>query len=189
MLPAYLVHSLVDVDWDYVAVSGADVPRRGSAGGPRRRASGGSRPSPFSRRSARRSPRSARCCCRGSATAGRARPRRRSTAPLTPSSLARRARAVDPLLVDPFFTLAFAEERQGKPNRAYAYYVEATSRQPANPQTWQAAGLYAAQVGCPRLAYDNLVHFTELDPYAPGADGGDIYNASLKIVNAGKAKC
>ena len=188
MLPAYFAHSLVDVDWDYVAVSGPMFLVAGALAG---RAGSERRVSAFAVLAALGAALAAFGALllpwlghrwSGQAAAALDRPAHAST-------LARRARAVDPLLIDPFFTLAFAEERQGKPNRAYAYYVEATRRQPANPQTWQAAGLYAAQVGCPRLAYDNLVHFTELDPYAPGADGGDIYNASLKIVNAGKAKC
>ena len=188
MLPAYLVHSLVDVDWDYIAVSGPAFLVAGALAG---RAGGERRVSAFAVLAASGAALGAfgvlllpwlghRWSGQAQAALGQ---------PAHAASLARRARAVDPLLIDPFFTLAFAAEREGKPVRAYAYYVQATKKQPANPQTWQAAGLYAHDRGCPRLAYDNLVHFTELDPYAPGADGGDIYNASLKLVNAGKAPC
>jgi hypothetical protein len=188
MLPAYLLHSLVDVDWDYVAVSGPAFLAAGALAG---RAGGERRVSGFAVLAASGAALAAFGTLllpwlghrwSGEAQSALAQPAHAAT-------LARRARAVDPLLVDPFFTLAFAAEQEGKRDRAYAYYVEATRRQPANPATWQAAGLYAHDRGCPRLAYDNLVHFTELDPYAPGVDGGDVYNASLKLVNAGKAKC
>jgi O-Antigen ligase len=188
ILPAYLLHSLVDVDWDYIAVSGPAFLVAGALAG---RAGGERRVSAFAVLAASGAALAAFGALllpwlghrwSGEAQAALGQPTRAAT-------LARRARAADPLLIDPFFTLAFVSEQQGKAARAYAYYVEATRRQPANPETWQAAGIYAHGEGCPRLAYDNLVHFTELDPYAPGADGGDIYNASLKLVNAGKAPC
>jgi hypothetical protein len=188
ILPAYFAHSLVDVDWDYIAVSGPAFLVAGALAG---RAGGERRVSSFAVLAASGAALGAFGALllpwlghrwSGEAQAALAQPARAAT-------LARRARAADPLLIDPFFTLAFVAEQQNKPARAYAFYVEATKRQPANPETWQAAGIYAHGQGCPRLAYDNLVHFTELDPYAPGADGGDIYNASLKLVNAGKARC
>jgi hypothetical protein len=188
ILPAYLLHSLVDVDWDYVAVSGPAFLVAGALAG---RAAGERRSSAFAVLAATGAALAAfgalllpwlghRWSGEAQAALGQ---------PAHAAVLARRARAVDPLLVDPFYTLALTAVSDGKRNRAYAYYEEATRRQPANPETWQSAGLYAWQVGCARAAYDNLVHFTELDPYAPGSEGGTAYNAALKIVNAGKATC
>ena len=51
------------------------------------------------------------------------------------------------------------------------------------------AGQFAFTHGCMRAAYDNLEKFTELDNKARPSRGGDAYNAALKIVNSGKAKC
>jgi hypothetical protein len=188
VLPAYLLHTLVDVDWDYVAVSGPAFLVAGALAG---RAVSERRVSSFAVLAATGAALAAFGSLllpwlghrwSGEAQAALGNPKHAAV-------LARRARAVDPLLVDPFYTLALAEVSQGHPNRAYAFYEEATKRQPANPDTWQSAGLYAWQLKCARAAYDNLVHFTELDPYAAGGEGGNAYNAALKIVNAGKATC
>ncbi len=188
VLPAYLLHALVDVDWDYVAVSGPAFLVAGALAG---RAVSERRVSSFAVLAATGAVLAAFGSLllpwlghrwSGEAQAALGNPKHAAV-------LARRARAVDPLLVDPFYTLALTEVSQGHPNRAYAFYEEATKRQPANPETWQSAGLYAWQLKCARAAYDNLVHFTELDPYAAGVEGGNAYNAALKIVNAGKATC
>ena len=172
MLPAYLLHSLVDVDWDYIAVSGPAFLVAGALAG---RAGGERRVSGFAVLAAAGAALAAFGALllpwlghrwSGEAQAALGQPAHAAT-------LARRARAVDPLLIDPFFTLAFAAEQQGKPTRAYAYYVEATQAAARESRDVAGRGPLRARPGCPRLAYDNLVHFTELDPYAPGADGGD----------------
>jgi tetratricopeptide (TPR) repeat protein len=104
-------------------------------------------------------------------------------------TLAERARSVDPLLVEPLWALAFAAELRGDLPTAFAYYEEATRKQPKNADTWLFAGQFAFAHGCMRAAYDNLEKFTELDNKARPSRGGDAYNAALKIVDSGKAKC
>ncbi len=181
LIPAYFVHSLVDVDWDFIAVSAPAFLVAGALAGrlPVRRVS------PFGSLVAAGAALLAFVVLllpwlgeRWSSQATVAPPARAVT-------LAKRARSVDPLLVEP----AFAAELRGDLRTAYAYYEEATRKQPKNADTWLLAGQFAYAHGCMRAAYDNLEKFTELDNNARPSRGGDAYNAALKIVNAGKAKC
>jgi O-antigen ligase len=185
VLPAYLVHSLVDIDWDFVAVSAPAFLAAGAlAGGlPVRRVS------PF-----------ASLAAAGVALLGfvvlllpwlgeRWSAEATVAPPARAVKLAERARSVDPLLVEPLWALAFAAELRGDLPTAFAYYEEATRKQPKNADTWLFAGQFAFTHGCMRAAYDNLERFTELDNKARPSRGGDAYNAALKIVNSGKAKC
>jgi hypothetical protein len=185
LLPAYLVHSLVDIDWDFVAVSAPAFLAAGTlAGGPVLR----------------------RVSVYGSLVAAGAAllacvvlvlpwlGERWSSDALVASpahavKLAKRARSVDPLLVEPLWALAFAAEQRHELPTAYAYYLDATRRQPKNADTWLLAGQFAFAHGCMRAAYDNLEKFTELDNKARPSRGGDAYNTALRIVNKGKAKC
>jgi hypothetical protein len=185
VLPAYLVHSLVDIDWDFVAVSAPAFLAAGAlAGGlPVRHVS------PFASLAAAGVALLAFVVLllpwlgeRWSAEATVAPPARAV-------KLAERARSVDPLLVEPLWALAFAAELRGDLPTAFAYYEEATRKQPKNADTWLFAGQFAFTHGCMRAAYDNLERFTELDNKARPSRGGDAYNAALKIVNSGKAKC
>jgi tetratricopeptide (TPR) repeat protein len=104
-------------------------------------------------------------------------------------TLANRARAVDPLLVDPLWALAFAAELRGDLSQALAYYDEATRKQPANPQTWLAAGEFALRNGCPRKAYAYLLQYVERDNKARASEGADDYRRALDLVNSGKPTC
>ena len=185
LLPAYLVHSLVDIDWDFIAVAAPAFLAAGAlAGGlPVRRVS------PFGSLVAAGAALLAFGVLllpwlgeRWSAQATVAPPARAVT-------LAKRARSVDPLLVEPLWALAFAAELRGDLRTAYAYYEDATRKQPKNADTWLLAGQFAFAHGCMRAAYDNLEKFTELDNKARPSRGGDAYNAALKVVNSGKAKC
>ena len=103
--------------------------------------------------------------------------------------LAKRAEAVDPLLVTPLWAKAFAAELQGRPQRAFDEYVRAVRRQPRNPETWQLAGLYALSRNCYHLAYTYLERYTELDNKAKPSEGADAYRRALRLVNAGKGRC
>ena len=159
VLPAYLLHSLVDVDWDYVAVSGPAFLVAGALAG---RAIASGAVSGFAVLAATGAALAAFGSLllpwlghrwSGEAQAALGNPKHAAV-------LARRARAVDPLLVDPFYTLALTEVSQGHPNRAYAFYEEATKRQPANPETWQSAGLLrvAAQMRAGRVRQPGALH-------------------------------
>jgi O-antigen ligase len=185
LLPAYLVHSLVDIDWDFLAVSAPAFLAAGAliGGAPLRRVSS------FGSLLAGGAALLAFVVLllpwlgeRWSSQATVASPARAVT-------LAERARSVDPLIVEPLWALAFAAEDRGDLRAAYAYYKEATRKQPKNAETWLLAGQFAFAHGCMRAAYDNLVIFTELDNKARPSRGGDAYNKALRIVDLGKAKC
>jgi hypothetical protein len=184
-LPAYLVHSLIDVDWDFVAVSAPAFLAAGAlAGRPATRrvgafglvAAGGAALFAFGVLllpwlGARWS---------DQALAG---------SPARAVQLARRAHSVDPLLVDPFWAKAFAAATLGEPRRAFQYYVEAVDREPRNAQTWRLAGEYAFSLGCYRSAYTYLEKYTELDPNGRPSAGADDYREALRQVNAGNNRC
>lgn len=185
LLPAFLVHSLVDIDWDFVAVSAPAFLAAGALAGrlPARRAS------PFAVLAAAGAALLAFGALLspwlGHRWSGEA------LAELGGSnakviSLARRARSVDPYLVEPLWWQASA---QADPNRAWALYREAVRVQPHNPYTWLQAGLFAVGEGCPRAGYTYLEKFTELDPYDRPSVGADAYRRALALVNSGKPTC
>jgi hypothetical protein len=185
VLPAYLLHALVDIDWDFLAVSapaflvaGALVGRRGA----------GRRPAAASVLVAAGAALAAFVVLLLPWLGQRWSDEALGAAPARAMTLAKRARSVDPLLVEPIWAQAFAAEGS-RPAVAQAYYLEATRRQPANPQTWLLAGRYALQQGCPRLAYPLLEKFTELDPYERPSSGPDEYRRALALVNSGKPTC
>jgi len=103
--------------------------------------------------------------------------------------LAKRARSVDPLLVEPLWALALAEEENGHPARSLAYYVQATRDQPQNAQTWLAAGRFALDVGCARRALQYFYRFNALDKNARPSEGPNDYLRALALVNSGKPRC
>ena len=185
LVPAYFVHSLVDIDWDFIAVSAPAFLVAGALAGrlPLRRVS------PFGSLVAA----GAALLAFGVLLLPWLGERWSGEATVAPPAhavkLAKRARSVDPLLIEPLWALAFAAELRGDLRTAYAYYEEATRKQPKNARTWLLAGQFAYAHGCMRAAYDNLEKFTELDNKARPSVGGDAYNAALKVVNAGKAKC
>lgn len=183
LVPAYFVHSLVDIDWDFVAVSAPAFLVAGAlAGGlPVRRVS------PFGSLVAAGAALlafvvlllpwlGARWSDEASVAGSSART----------ISLAKRARSVDPLLVEPLWWEADA---QTDPRKAVALYQAAVDEQPKNPQTWLAAGLYGVSIQCPRLAYHYLERYTELDPKARPSEGADAYREALRQVNTGKPRC
>jgi hypothetical protein len=185
LLPAFLVHSLVDVDWDFVAVAAPALVAAGAlAGRPlRRRATAfGLLPAagvalllfgvlllPWL----------------GERWADDA----LGAAPARADRLANRAHSVDPLLVEPYWAHALAADGRGNEQLAFAWYVEAVDRQPRNPLTWQAAGEYAWRNGCPYKAYTYLERYTELDQKARPSAGADDYRSALKRVNNAQYRC
>jgi O-Antigen ligase len=181
LLPAFLVHSLVDVDWDFAAVAAPAFVAAGAlVGGPAaRRLRGfallpafgvalivlGSLVSPWL---ARRWVNDAQTASAARATA-----------------LANRAHALDPFLLEPYWTKADAAATT---REAYRQYLLAVERQPKNPLPWLLAGEFAIHAGCPYAAYVHLERYTELDQKSNGP-GGDEYNAMLKLVNDRQYSC
>jgi O-antigen ligase len=186
LLPAYLVHSLVDIDWDFVAVSAPAFLAAGAlTGRPAFRAV-----SPFGALVAS----GVALLAFGALLLPWLGERWSDDATVALSTarsveLAKRARSVDPLLVEPLWTLAGAAEQRGNLPRALAYYVDATHKQPQNPQTWLAAGQFALRNGCPQKAYPYLLQFVERDNKARPSEGADDYRRALILVNSGKPRC
>ena len=185
VLPAYLLHSLIDIDWDFVAVSAPVFLVAGALAGrlPFRRVS------PF-----------AVVAAAGAALlavgvlvlpwlGNRWALEAQGASPATAVRLAKRAESVDPLLVEPLWARALAAQERGQARLAFAEYVRAVRRQPKNPETWQLAGLFAYSQRCYQTAYTYLEKYTELDNKARPSEGGDQYNEALRRVNAGKGRC
>ncbi len=187
LFPAYLVHGLVDVGWDFVAVSAPAFLVAGAL-------VGRAPPRPVSS--------FAQLAVAGVALLAFgvlllpwlgerwASEALGASPPSRAVQLANRAHSVDPLLVEPYWAKAFAaEQRNDAPRIAFDYYVQAVRRQPLNPQTWLSAGEYAFGIGCYRSAYTYLERYTELDQKALPSEGGDDYNKALTQVNLGKGAC
>jgi len=185
LLPAFLVHSLVDVDWDFAAVAVPAFLAAGALAGrlPLRRLS------PFALLAAAGvalllagaffSPWLAR---RYGSDAYAASPGHAIT-------LADRAHSLDPFLLDPYWAKALAEDGRGQSQRAFDEYVSAVRRQPKNPQAWLSAGEYAKDRGCWFLAWKYLERYTELDPNARSSSGADDYREALRRVNNREYRC
>jgi len=185
LLPAYVVHSLVDIDWDFVAVSAPAFLAAGSlAGRPLLRPV-----SAFGALVAGGVALLAFCVLLLPWLGQRWSDEATFAAPARAPTLAKRARSVDPLLVEPVWTLAQAAEDQGRLRAALAYYAEATRKQPENPQTWLLAGQFALRNGCPRTAYPYLLQFVQRDNKARASEGADDYRRALRLVDSGKPRC
>jgi tetratricopeptide (TPR) repeat protein len=112
-----------------------------------------------------------------------------ATSPSKAITLANRAHALDPLLVEPFWAKAYALDARGRPRAAFEQFLAAVRRQPANPQTWLAAGEYAKERGCPYLEYTYLLRYTELDRNARASEGADDYRDALDKVDHRQYTC
>jgi hypothetical protein len=186
VLPAYLLHSLVDIDWDFVAVSGPVFLVAGALVGrgathrvsfPPLLAAGGAALLAFG---------VLLLPWLGERWSGQAAV---SVSPQHAITLAKRARAVDPLLVEPLLTLGFASDLANRLFVARAYYAQAVRAQPKNPDVLLQAGLFELAHGCPRHAYAYLEPFTELNPKERPENGPNAYRRSLALVNSGKPTC
>ena len=182
ILPAYLLHSLIDIDWDFVAVSAPAFLAAGAlSGGLEVR-----RVSPFASLVAA----GAALLAFGVLLLPWLGHRWSDEAEAkTSARVAKRSRSVDPLLVEPLWTLALAAEVRGEPFLARAYYEEATRVQPQNAQTWLYSGRFELENGCARHALTAFYRFVALDPKARPEDGPDEYRRSLDLVDSGKPRC
>jgi hypothetical protein len=185
VFPAYLLHSLIDVDWDFVAVSVPVFLVAGALTGrlPFRRVS------PFAALPAAGAALLAIGVLVLPWLGSRWALQAQGAPPARAIMLAKRAESVDPFLVEPLWARAFAAEERGHPRQAFAEYVRAVRRQPKNPETWQLAGLYAYSLRCYQTAYTYLEKYTELDNKARPSAGGQQYNDALRRVNAGRGRC
>jgi hypothetical protein len=186
-LPAYLVHGLVDIDWDFAAVSAPVFLIAGALAA-----------EPIARP---RASFSAALAGAGLALAalsslfavwlgGRWTGQAEEALGVDNAravTLAKRARSVQPLSVDPIFVQALAEQLQRHFGETLGLLRKATRLQPENKETWFALGEFDFRVRhCPRTALPELDRFTALDRQDPG---NAEYARALKVVNAGGAKC
>jgi O-Antigen ligase len=95
----------------------------------------------------------------------------------------RAARALNPLSVDPLFALADAEAARHDEEAALRYYRRAVDLEPENSSTWYALGSYEFFTGRYREALHDLDRAYGLDPYGPaGRPGGLLDQARAKVL-------
>ena len=194
ILPAYLLHGLLDIDWDFAAVSGPVFSSRARSSArpitkPRASYSTGLVASGVAVLALS----SFFAVWLGNRWTGQAEEALGSN-PAHAIVLAKRARSVQPLSVEPLFAQALAEEELalGKVKKQHlgktlGLLRKATELQPENKQTWYALGFFNLEVRhCPQAALPELDRFTALDRQDPG---NAEYARALKQVNSGKAVC
>lgn len=174
---AFVLHALIDIDWDFVAICAPAFLVAGALAG---------RPLP-----ARRLSPSALLLVGGAALVLFAclllpwLGNRWAANPATASA----ARAVDPLLLQPLWT-----EAENQPHtvagrqRALALLRQATAMQPQNPEPWELLGSAEFDLGCRVLAYPALEIYTNLDDHADPDEGEGAFQKveALAAIDSGK---
>jgi O-Antigen ligase len=182
-LGAYFLHALVDIDWEFVAVTGPAFFVLGALVG----------------LGARRRARVARRVAGAVAIVGigvlysLVAPYSSSwlvdstysdlSAGKTAAALSdgRAAHALNPLSVDALFALGDVEAARSDETAALRRYRQAVDLQPENSSTWYALGAYEFFTGRYELALHDLDRAYGLDPYGPaGRPGGLLDQARAK---------
>jgi O-antigen ligase len=83
---------------------------------------------------------------------------------------ARRAQTWNPLAIEPLLAEAAAEEARGDGRSALVRYVEAVELQPLNWRSWYELGLFELETGRRERAIRHLQRSRELDPLGPAND-------------------
>ena len=83
---------------------------------------------------------------------------------------AKTARSLNPLSIEPLFALAAAEEARGDEEAALRYYQDAVRLQPENPRTWYELGQFELSAGLRERGIADLQRSRELDPLGPAND-------------------
>jgi O-Antigen ligase len=184
-LGAYVLHALVDIDWEFVAVTAPAFFVLGSLVGlGARRRTRISRPvravaavvgvgvlyslvAPYASSRFVDSSYSELAADRSSAAL----------------SDARAARTLNPLAVDPLQALGDAEAARHDEEAALRYYRDAVDLEPENSSTWYALGSYEFFTGRYEEALHDLDRAYGLDPYGPaGRPGGLLDQARAKVL-------
>ncbi|HEY2327048.1 MAG TPA: O-antigen ligase family protein [Gaiellaceae bacterium] len=185
-LPAFLVHGLVDIDWDFVAVGAPAFLVAGALIG---------------RPSERRVGATVLLPAAGVAIAVAgilylpwlgerwATDALFATKPAQADTFAKRAKSVDPLLVEPYWARADAADERKQYGDALYYFGEATRVQPDNADAWLNKAEYELGLGCARHALSDFYTFNALNPYAAPNEGPNDYRRALALVNSGKPVC
>jgi hypothetical protein len=99
---------------------------------------------------------------------------------------ARAAHTLNPLATDPLYALGDAEAGRHDEGAALRYYREAVDLQPENSSTWYALGSYEFFTGRYKEALHDLDRAYGLDPYGPaGRPGGLLDQARAKVLGGG----
>src|SRR3954470_4304225 len=183
-LLAYLGNLLIDIGWDYVAVSapaflalGVLLAEPGTT-------------------AARREPIWAvgalalgLTACLSLAAPSMARHKVDEAIASTDPEIAAQAHSWNPLAVDPLLTEAALESFDGRPLKALRLYRRATDTQPENPQAWVERGVFELDaLGDACAAYRSLSRAYALDRYnrAVALDGGPL---DVARAHAKKRRC
>jgi O-Antigen ligase len=186
---AYVVHALVDFNWDFIAVTAPTMVALGALAGAGRDARGGGRHPvlaagvvlvavavlvsfSFPRLADRAERRSTRALAAGDY--GKA------------LDDAAWARFFNPVSADPLFARARVAERRGIAWRAERSYIDAVELQPDNPETWYTLGIFQFDVRrnlC--AAYRFLNNAYTLDPAGSQWREGGPLDVSREAVNSG----
>ncbi|GIU95820.1 MAG: hypothetical protein KatS3mg012_2277 [Gaiellaceae bacterium] len=186
---AYGIHSLVDLDWDFLAVTGPTLAALGALAAAGR-----------GRVELRRRPLllAGTVLVTSAALVSLASPWlaeravRGSTRALVQADLeraeseARRAKRWNPLSIEPLVALARVEEARGALAAAERRYLDAVELQPRNPEAWYALGIFELEV-LERLcaAYRFLNEAYTLDPAGRQWYPGGPLDVARDAVNAG----
>jgi tetratricopeptide (TPR) repeat protein len=186
ILPAFFLHGLVDIDWDFIAVSAPAFFVAGALVG---------------RPSARRASVTLLLPAAGVALAlagilflpwlGQrwADDALFAANPARADTLAKRAHSTDQLLVEPYWAQADAADARKQYGDALRFYGLATRVQPDNADTWLDKAEYELGLGCARHALTDFYRFNALNPYAAPDEGPSDYRRALALVNSGKPVC
>ena len=165
-LALWLVHALVDYDWDFVAVTGPAFFAAGALAAAGRPARTGTFPFAAAAAGAL-----ALAAAAAVVTPWLA---QRSVRDVNPAlergdvdaarEAAKRARSLDPLSLEPLFARARVEEDAGDAEAALAAYRRAADVQPENSVSWYELGLYEFNLGDRCSAYVHLNRAYTLDP-------------------------
>lgn len=83
---------------------------------------------------------------------------------------AKTARSLNPLSIEPLLALAAAEEARGDDEAALRYYQDAVRLQPDNPRTWFELGQFELSAGLRERGIADLKRSRQLDPLGPAND-------------------
>jgi len=179
-LALWLVHALVDYDWNFVAVTGPAFFAAGALAAAGRAARRGTFPVAAAAAGA-----VALASVVAIVTPWLAEQSVRDVDPALERgaieqarAAARRARSLDPLSLASLFARARVEEDAGDEDAALAAYRRAAALQPENPVSWYELGLYEFHLGDRCSAYVHLNRAYTLDPAGlQWATGGELDQA------------
>jgi hypothetical protein len=170
---AYLLHALIDYDWDFVALTGpimlvlGVLLAAGHSAGPHRRSVLWTIGTVLAAAALILSLVSPWLASRYVAEAYDAIERDEVNEALDDS---RRARALNPLSIQPLLATAAAEEARGDERAALEWYVKAVELQPDNWRPWYELGQFELSTGRRERGIRHLMRARELDPLGPAND-------------------